>query len=130
MVKNHKLSKCISDASWGKFVEFLTYKAEWNDKKIVKVDRFFPSSKTCSNCGYINQNLNLSIRNWVCPICNAKHDRDINAAINIENEGHKILSLGTNDHRRGDQIRPAFAGTIDETSKVLDLVQEASIHLG
>ncbi len=120
MVKNHKLSKHISDASWGRFVTMLTYKAEWNDKEIVKINRFFPSSKTCNCCGYINQNLTLDIREWTCPSCNTKLDRDLNASINILNEGNKILSSGTDDYRRGDEIRPATAGTIDETSKILN----------
>lgn len=106
MVKNHKLSKHISDASWSKFIELLTYKAEWNDKKIVKIDRFFPSSKTCNCCGYINQNLKLDMREWTCPSCKIKLDRDLNASINILNEGYKIISSGTDDYRRGDKIRP------------------------
>ena len=120
MVKNHKLSKHISDASWGKFVTMLTYKAEWNDKEIVKINRFFPSSKTCNCCGYINQNLTLDVREWTCPSCNTKLDRDLNASINILNEGNKIISSGTDDYRHGDEIRPAIAGTIDETSKILN----------
>ena len=120
MVKNYKLSKHISDASWGKFVTMLTYKAEWNDKQIVKINRFFPSSKTCNCCGYINQNLTLDIREWTCPSCNTKLDRDLNASINILKEGIKIISSGTDDNRRGDEIRPANAGTIDETSKILN----------
>ena len=119
MIKNHKLARSISDVSWGKFVELLTYKASWNDKQIIKINRFFPSSKSCSNCDYINQNLNLSIRHWECPCCKTLHDRDHNAAKNTLKEGYKILSLGTNDYRRGDEIRPSFEGTIYETSKVL-----------
>ena len=125
MIKNHKLSKHIADASWSKFVELLTYKAEWNDKKIVKIDRFFPSSKTCNCCGYINQNLKLDMREWTCPSCNTKLDRDLNASINILNEGYKLISSGTDDYRRGDKIRPASVGTIGETSKILNLVSES-----
>jgi putative transposase len=120
MIKNHKLSKHIADASWSKFIELLTYKAEWNDKEIVKIDRFFPSSKTCSCCGYINQNLNLSMREWTCPSCKTKLDRDLNASKNILKEGYKHKSLGTNDNRRGDEIRPTSVGTIGETSKTLN----------
>ena len=83
-------------------------------------DRFFPSSKTCSHCGYINQNLKLDMRTWICPSCNTILDRDINASKNILNEGLKIItSAGTADNRRGDEIRPANAGTIRETSKIL-----------
>lgn len=120
MVKNHKLAKHISDASWSKFVEFLTYKAEWNDKTIVKINRFFPSSKTCNICDYINQDLSLEVREWTCPSCNTKLDRDFNASINILNEGNKQISSGTDDYRRGDEIRPTSVGTIDETSKFQD----------
>jgi putative transposase len=125
MIKNHKLSKHIADVSWSKFIELLTYKSEWNDKKIVKVDRFFPSSKTCNCCGYINQNLKLDMREWTCPSCNSKLDRDLNASINILNEGYKQISSGTDDYRRGDKISPASVGTIGETSKILNLVSES-----
>ena len=125
MIKNHKLSKHIADVSWSKFIELLTYKAEWSDKKIVKVDRFFPSSKTCNCCGYINQNLKLDMREWTCPSCNSKLDRDLNASINILNEGYKQILSGTDDYRRGDNISPASVGTIGETSKILNLVSES-----
>lgn len=93
MVKNHKLSKAISDASWGNFVRMLTYKAEWNNKKILKIDRFFPSSKTCNHCGYINQGLKLEMRSWECPSCKTNLDRDINAAKNILKEGLKKVVI-------------------------------------
>lgn len=116
MIKNHKLSKHIADASWGRFLTFLEYKANWNDKEIIKIDRFFPSSKQCNNCGYINQNLKLDIREWTCTSCVEKHDRDLNASKNILKEGIKI-SLGTNDYRLGDEIRPVLTGTIGETFK-------------
>ena len=118
MVKNHKLAKHISDASWSKFVDILSYKAIWNNKQIVKIDRFYPSSKSCHNCGYINQNLTLETREWICPDCKSKHDRDINAAKNILIEGCKNISPGTGDYRRGDEIRPSLLGKIRETSKI------------
>ena len=79
MMKNHKLAQSLSDVSLGMFYTMLEYKSKWNDKSFVKIDRFFPSSKTCSNCGWINQDLNLSIREWTCPSCNEHHDRDLNA---------------------------------------------------
>jgi len=120
MIKNHKLAKHISDVSWSKFIELLTYKAEWNDKQIVKIDRFFPSSKTCNCCGYINQNLKLDMREWTCPSCNTKLDRDLNASKNILNEGYKLISSGTDDYRSGGEIRPLQNGTTNETSKILN----------
>jgi len=120
MVKNHKLAKHIADASWSNFITLLTYKAEWNDKQIVKIDRFFPSSKTCNCCGYINQNLKLSMREWTCPSCHTKLDRDLNASKNILKEGYKILSSGIDDHRSGGEIRPLQNGTTCETSKILN----------
>lgn len=105
MVKNYKLSKHISDASWGTFIKLLEYKANWNDKKIVKINRFYPSSKTCHECGWINQDLNLSIREWTCKNGHVL-DRDLNASKNILKEGLKILtSVGTTDYTDGDGVR-------------------------
>lgn len=113
------LNRSIADANWSKFISILEYKAKWNDKQIVKIGRFYPSSKSCHKCGFINQNLTLRDREWICPECNSKLDRDLNAAINILIEGSKIISAGTVDYRRGDEIRPSSLGTIRETSKVL-----------
>lgn len=89
MIKNRKLSKHIADASWGNFVNLLQYKCDWYGRELVKVNRFFPSSKTCNECGWINQDLNLSIREWTC-VNGHKLDRDLNASLNILKEGLKI----------------------------------------
>ena len=83
MVKNHKLAKSIEDCSWGEFARQLEYKSEWRGKTLKKIGRFEPSSKTCSNCGYIKHDLTLADREWDCPECHAHHDRDVNAAKNI-----------------------------------------------
>ena len=85
MMKNHNLAMAIQSASWGEFIRQLNYKAEWYGKNIIKIGRFEPSSKLCHKCGYVNNGLSLKDREWVCPICGEKHDRDVNAAINIKN---------------------------------------------
>ena len=92
MLRNHKLAKAISEVGFYKFNEILSNKAIVNDKQVVSVDRFYPSSKTCSVCGYKKQDLKLSDRSWVCPQCGTKHDRDINAAMNILFEGKRMLT--------------------------------------
>lgn len=102
MIKNHKLSKHIADASWGNFVTLLQYKCDWYGKELVKVNRFYPSSKTCGDCGWINQDLKLSDREWTCKSCGVIHDRDVNASRNILKEGLKIISGGTLDNTDGD----------------------------
>ena len=94
MIKNHKLSKHIADASWGNFVTLLQYKCDWYGKELVKVNRFYPSSKSCGDCGWINQELKLSDREWTCKSCGVVHDRDVNASRNILKEGLKIHRLG------------------------------------
>ncbi len=83
MIKNHKLAKHIANASWGMFLNMLEYKAKWYGKKIVKLDKFFPSSKMCNKCGYIKEDLKLSKRSITCPACGSRYDRDINAVKNI-----------------------------------------------
>ena len=91
MLKNHHLAKAIQEVGLYRFKTILTDKATVNDKRVVFVDRFYPSSKTCSKCGYKNKGLTLSDREWTCPICGEHHDRDINAAMNIKAEGRRIL---------------------------------------
>ena len=92
IMKNHCLAQAMSDVSLGAFYTMLEYKSNWNDRQFIKIDRFFPSSKTCSNCGWIKQDLTLSIRKWSCESCGEVHDRDINAAKNILKQGINILS--------------------------------------
>src|SRR5574343_567568 len=104
MLKNHILAKHIADCGWGSFINMLQYKANWNNKTIIKIDRFFPSSKTCSICGWIKDDLELNDREWICESCGCFHDRDLNAAKNILNQGLKILSVGTTEYTDGEVV--------------------------
>ena len=93
MVKDHHLAKAISDVSWYELTRQLEYKAKWNGRKYIKIDTFYASSQLCSVCGYQNTEIkDLSIREWSCPVCGAKHDRDINAAKNILAEGLRQIA--------------------------------------
>ena len=92
MVKNHKLSRAISDMGWSEFKSMIEYKCDWYGKNLSVIGRFDPSSKTCSKCGLINKDLTLNDREWICPNCGTKHDRDINAAMNILLEGQRLLN--------------------------------------
>jgi len=101
-----KLGKSFSDAAHGTFARMLTYKGLWYDCQVVKVGRFFPSSKTCSVCGH-QQPLSLADRRWICPVCGAEHDRDINAAKNLLAEGLRTLAAGHAERQnaRGEGVR-------------------------
>ena len=91
MSRNHNLAESILEMNFGEFRRMLEYKASWYNRRIVFVDRFYPSSKTCHNCGYINKELKLSDREWVCPQCGQTVSRDYNAALNILDEGLRII---------------------------------------
>ena len=92
MMKNHNLAKSIQELSLYRFKEILIYKSKWYGRDIIEIDRFYPSSKLCNCCGYKNTELKLSNREWKCTSCNTIHNRDLNAAINIEKEGRKLLN--------------------------------------
>ncbi|MEH2296910.1 RNA-guided endonuclease InsQ/TnpB family protein [Nostoc sp.] len=107
MVRNHKLAKSISDAGWGTFTNFLAYKLERRGGKLVEIDRWFPSSKLCSNCFYQIDEMPLDVREWTCPHCNTHHDRDGNAAINIRAEGIRMIKTeGSAVSAVGGEVSP------------------------
>ncbi len=109
MVKNPKLSRVISDAGWGELIRQLEYKALWYGRELVKIDRWFPSSERCGNCGHIVERLPLSIREWDCPKCGSHHDRDVNAARNILAVGHTVSVCGATVRPEGSKSRKAGA---------------------
>ena len=94
MVKNPKLAKAIADAGWGEIARQLEYKAAWYGRTLVKIDKWYPSSKRCSCCGYTLERLDLSVRSWECSECNSVHDRDTNAAVNVLAAGQAVLACG------------------------------------
>jgi putative transposase len=102
MIKNHSLAKAISDVGWGEFVRQLEYKARWYGRTLVKIDRWYPSSKTCSACQHVLETLSLEERFWTCPACGTFHDRDRNAALNV-------LAAGLAAAACGEQVRPGRA---------------------
>ena len=106
----HKLARAISDANWGELVRQLTYKAEWYGRELIKIDRWFPSSKRCSNCGYIAEKMTLNIREWNCPKCGVCHDRDINASVNILAAGLAVSVCGAS-------VRPEQRKSVKATAK-------------
>ena len=94
MVKNRNLAKAISDCGWYELTRQISYKSDWNNRRYIKIGRFTKSSQPCNICGYINaETKDLSVRQWICPQCGTVHDRDINAAINILNEGLRLLDV-------------------------------------
>jgi putative transposase len=109
MLKNHKLARSIQELSINRFETILKYKAIWYGRDIINIDRFYPSSKTCSDCGYINNDLTLSDREWICPDCGVLHDRDFNASINIEHEGLKLYKIGF----REPELTPLESKSLD-----------------
>ena len=115
MSKNHRLAKAIQDASFGTLVGMLKYKAAWHNRRIIEIGRFFPSSKICHCCGHKMNYMGLEVREWTCPICGTNHDRDINAAINIMNEGLRLLD---NIGQELPDSKPAEIPTMDDKSSM------------
>ena len=121
MLKNHNLAKSIQEVSFSRFKEILKYKAEWNNRQIVEIDTFFPSSKLCSCCGFKNSELTLSVREWICPDCGEVHDRDLNAATNIKNEGLRLLKVRLSSPELTPLDNCGY--TLDELGKECDFIE-------
>jgi putative transposase len=121
MVKNHKLANSISDASWGELIRQLAYKCQWYGRELVKIDRWFPSSKRCGNCGYIVDKMPFNVREWDCSKCGANHDRDLNAAKNILAAGLAVSVCGANvrpdNHKVEGQLRRPEGACESKTRK-------------
>jgi putative transposase len=109
LLKNHKLALAISDASWGELIRQLAYKCQWYGRELIKIDRWFPSSKRCGNCGHIVDKLPLNIREWECPKCGVNHDRDINASKNILAAGLAVKVCGATVRPEESKSRRAGA---------------------
>ena len=109
MIRNRKLSRAIHNVAWKKFISMIEYKAKWHDRVVIKAHRFYPSSKTCSSCGHIYHGLRLKDRQWTCEHCNAQHDRDENACLNLYNYNNN--AAGTAVNACAGNVRP-------ETSKL------------
>ena len=110
MMKNHKLARSIQDVSWYEIVRQLKYKSEWNDRQFIQIDRFFPSSKTCNNCNYINQALKMSDRSWKCPNCQVEMDRDYNASLNIIKQGLSGLGIKSDVKQKHMEASATISG--------------------
>jgi putative transposase len=119
MVQNHNLAKAINQVGWGQFYTMLKYKAEQEGKVYLEVDRFFPSSKTCNYCLYQISSLPLDLRFWNCPSCGTQHDRDVNAAMNIRDEGLRILTLGSRDKAYRQTVRRSNRGRKKSTTPLV-----------
>ncbi len=120
MVKNHNLAQAISDISWSTFVSMLEYKADWYGKNILRIGQFAPSSKTCSNCGTINKELQLKDREWVCSSCSTVLDRDINAAVNIKSFALKNILSGGHRLKNQDEL-PTLVGVLTPEAQPIAL---------
>ena len=116
MMKDHRKARSIQEVSWYEIVRQLKYKSDWNNRKFIQVDRYFPSSKTCNDCGYINQSLREGDREWNCPICNIHHDRDYNASLNILKQGLSGLGIKSDGKQKcGEALRIVS----DKTERVI-----------
>ena len=120
MMKDHRKARSIQEVSWYEIVRQLKYKSEWNDRKFIQVDRYFPSSKTCNDCGYINQSLREGDREWGCPICNIHHDRDYNASLNILKQGLSGLGIKSDGKQKCGEALRIVSGKTERVIKSMN----------
>ena len=119
MMANHKLAKAIGDCGWGELIRQLEYKCDWHNRVLVKIDRFFPSTKRCNPCGYVLDKLPLQVREWVCPRCSSRNLRDYNSSLNILGVGLTLLACGESSIGESSMIK------IDDDSRYDSLKQES-----
>ena len=122
MSRNHKLAESILEMNFGEFRRILEYKAKWYGKQLIIIGRYYPSSKLCNKCSYINKDLTLKDREWVCPQCGEHHDRDINASINILKEGERIIGCSTTEFTLVDY--PTMADKVEIPLKSSDRLKQ------
>ncbi|MFM7381595.1 MAG: RNA-guided endonuclease InsQ/TnpB family protein, partial [Microcystaceae cyanobacterium] len=113
--KNHKLALAISDSGWGELIRQLDYKCRWYGRKLVEIDRWFPSSKRCNCCGHIVEKMRLNVREWQCPSCETSHDRDINVSKSILAAGLAVSVCGATV--RPEQSKSVKAGAMKQKPK-------------
>ena len=131
MMHNHTLAKSIGDCSFSMIRSMFAYKCEWYGRKLVVIDRWSPSSKKCSCCGYTMTSMGLDVREWVCPSCHTVHDRDVNAAKNILDEGLRILDIGQELSEYKPVENPTMDGRLAIDLKSSSFVkQEAYMQMG
>ena len=130
MMKDHRRARSIQEVSWYEIVRQLKYKSEWNDRKFIQVDRWFPSSKTCNDCGYINQSLKKGDREWDCPICNIHHDRDYNASLNILKQGLCGLGIKSHDKQKRGEASRMVSGKTERVIKSVNHETQKLIKRG
>jgi putative transposase len=129
VLKNHNLAKAVSDVGWGMLTRFLEYKSERAGKAFVKCDRWFPSTKTCNVCGSVHDKIPLKVRAWQCGHCGTHHDRDVNAAINIRDEGLRILAGGAPATASGGNVRRS-AGRKPSESQLPEKLEASAFRQG
>lgn len=124
MMKDHKKARSIQEVSWYEIIRQLKYKSEWNNRKFVQIDRYFPSSKTCYDCGYINQLLKERDREWDCPICKNHHDRDYNASLNILRQGLSGLGIKSDVKQKREE---ALIKVCEQSQRIVESMSHEAL---